>query len=229
VFERARTARLELWRAVEAQHVVSTMVLVDTEEEQQVLEELLEGSKPPVPDAARGLHYLLFTPFRYPPVHRGSRFRHASDPGVFYGADLVRTACAELGYWRWRFLRDSPDLPSLEPGPQTVFRVAVRARTIDLRRPPHRHRRSKWTDPSDYTACQQLGRRAREAGIAVIRYESVRDPERGGCGAVLTPAAFARRAPLEQQTWYLTVSRERVRWHPARAGPGFQFEAAGWS
>ena len=60
--------------------------------------------KPPVPAGARTLHYLLFTPFRYPPPPGGSRFRGPNDPGVFYGADEVRTACAELGYWRWRHL-----------------------------------------------------------------------------------------------------------------------------
>ena len=79
------------------------MVLVDTLAEQHLLEDLLERAKPPLPDETAGLHYLLATPFRYPPTDRGSRFRRPSDPGVFYGADAVRTACAELGYWRWRF------------------------------------------------------------------------------------------------------------------------------
>ena len=109
VASEARPVALDLWRAVEAQHVASTMVLVDTVAEQAVLERLVESSKPPVPrDVARlGLHWLLFTPFRYAPPPGGSRFRATGDPGVFYGADERRTACAELGYWRWRFLTDS--------------------------------------------------------------------------------------------------------------------------
>ena len=37
------------WRGVEAQHVVSTMRLVDTAVEQDLLEQLLEGSKPALP------------------------------------------------------------------------------------------------------------------------------------------------------------------------------------
>ena len=37
------------WRAVEAQHVVSTMALVDTLGEQALLEELLDESKPSIP------------------------------------------------------------------------------------------------------------------------------------------------------------------------------------
>ena len=38
-----------LWRGVEAQHVIATMKLVDNADEQQLLEELLETSKPAPP------------------------------------------------------------------------------------------------------------------------------------------------------------------------------------
>ena len=90
---------LDLWRAVEAQHRVSTMVLVDTLDEQALLEHILDDSKPGLEAAAqRELHYLLFTPFRYPPLPRGSRFRAPGEPGVFYGADAVRTVTS-LGAW----------------------------------------------------------------------------------------------------------------------------------
>ena len=117
------------------------MALVDTVAEQAVLERLVEASKPPVPrDVARlGLHWLLFTPFRYPPPPGGSRFRGPNDPGVFYGAEQPRTACAEVGYWRWRHLRDSPGLKAMPARPQTVFRVPVSGRAIDLREPPFVH------------------------------------------------------------------------------------------
>jgi hypothetical protein len=224
--------RLRLWRAVEAQHVVSTMRLVDTQAEQRVLEQLLEASKPAVPAAARGLHYLLFTPFRYPPAAHGSRFRRASDPGVWYGADEVRTACAELGYWRWRFLRDSPALDRIGPAAQTVFRVAVQGDGVDLREGSHARRKGRWTDPDDYGATQALAARARQAGIALIRYESVRDPRRGGAAAVLHPAAFSSPVPLVIETWYLDVTAARVRWWRDRRlddEAGFEFDGAGWA
>jgi len=42
VASEARPAALDLWRAVEAQHVASTMVLVDTVAEQAALERLIE-------------------------------------------------------------------------------------------------------------------------------------------------------------------------------------------
>ena len=201
-----------LWRAVEAQHVVSTRALVDTLAEQHVLERLLEEGKPPVPGGAARLHYLLFTPFRYAPPPGGSRFRAPSDAGVFYAADARRTACAELGYWRWRHLLDVPALDSMPSRPQTVFRVKLATQAVDLRELPFRRDRAEWTKPDDYSGCQRFGASAREAGIGAIRYESVRDPQHGGCCAVLSPSAFARPSPLEQQTWMLSVSRDRVVW-----------------
>ena len=165
-FEPAR-ASLALWRAVEAQHVVSTMLLVDSAEEQLVLEELLDLAKPSIPAGAAGLHYLLFTPFRYPPTGAGSRFRRPEDPGVFYGAEAIRTACAELGYWRWRFLVESPALESIDPAPQTLFQVAVRGAAVDLRKSPLSRQRKKWTDPADYGACRALRKRQRYPHAAI--------------------------------------------------------------
>ena len=131
-----RRWRGRVWRAVEAQHVVSTRALVDTLDEQNLLEALLDEGKPRRPAGTAKLHYLLFTPFRYRPSRHGSRFRAPNDPGVFYAADEVRTACAELGYWRWRHLADSPSLASMPVKPQTVFRVSLAASAVDLRAAP---------------------------------------------------------------------------------------------
>jgi hypothetical protein len=231
VASEAKSIRLDVWRAVEAQHEASTMSLVDSLDEQLVLERVLEQSKPAIPEAARRLDYLLFTPFRYLPPPGGSRFRAMDDPGVFYAADLVRTACAELGYWRWRHLLDTPNLSAMPQKAQTVFRVRVEGETVDLRHAPFARDHDAWTAPDNYSACQRFARIAREGGIQVIRYESVRDPGRGGCAAVMTPHAFARPAPLDRQTWMLSVFRERVVWqhtHSA-AGEAFEFPAEIWT
>ena len=208
----ATAQRFAAWRAVEGQHVVATMALVDTLAEQHALERILDEGKPPVPAGAARLHYLLFTPFRYPPPPGGSRFRGPTDAGVFYGADEVRTACAELGYWRWRHLLDSPALTAMPIRPQTVFRTALAGRMVDLRTAPFVRDRAAWTSPTDYSACQRFGVVAREAEVEAIRYESVRDPMHGGNVAVLAWSAFARPAPSEAQTWALSVTRERVVW-----------------
>ena len=226
----SEAVELTLWRAVEAQHVVSTMVLVDTRDEQRLLEDLLEAAKPALPPGTGHLHYLLATPFRYP-APRGSRFRGPADPGVLYGAEEQRTACAELGYWRWRFLLDSPELELLDAAPQTVFRLLAAGSTLDLREPPWVADRAHWTDPVSYDRCQALGAEARDAGIEIVRYESVRDPAHGACAALLHPRAIGHPAPLVQEAWYLLVTRERVRWwRPALdRGPGaFDFDVAGW-
>ena len=204
--------RFALWRAVEAQHVVSTMTLVDTLDEQHVLERLLDASKPALPAAALKLHYLLFTPFRYAPPPGGSRFRGPNDPGVFYGADEVRTACAELGYWRWRHLLDAVELDAMPARPQTVFRARIAADTVDLRKLPFARDSDAWTHPSNYRDCQAFALTARAAQAGAIRYESVRDPLHGGCCAVLSLAAFAKPAPVDWQTWTLSVTRARVVW-----------------
>lgn len=227
-------AAFSAWRAVEAQHLVSTRALVDTLAEQTQLEDILEASKPPVPASMSQLHWLLATPFRYAPPPGGSRFRGRHDPGVFYAAEEIRTACAELGYWRWRHLLESPQLASIPQRPQTVFQSALAGSAIDLRRTPWVRERSNWTHASDYAACQQLALRARAASVSMLRYESVRDPEGGGCVAVLDATAFSRPRPLQQETWMLTVNRERVTWvrsdvlRPAR----HEFEAqsiASWA
>lgn len=223
--------RLSLWRAVEAQHIASTMVLVDSLEEQRVLEQLLESRKPAIPANAESLHYLLFTPFRYPPTAYGSRFRRPGEPGVFYGADGIRTACAELGYWRWRFLMDSPELARIPPAPQTLFRVGLFGLTTDLRLGALARRRAEWTDPVNYSACQTVAEGARRSGIAVIRYESVRDPQGGGAAAVLDPGAFINPRPLSLETWYLGITRQRVWWCRERFRGDeleFEFEMTRW-
>jgi len=220
----ATRLRRRLWRAVEAQHIVSTLRLVATAEEQFVLERILEESKPPVPAGARRLHYLLATPFRYP-APLGSRFRAPTDSGVWYGAEAQRTACAELGYWRWRFLLDAPALESLGPSPQTVFQAAIDARVVDLTRPPFKRDRSAWSDPLDYSATQAFAGIARAGEVQAIRYESVRDPQHAGAVAVLRPEVFKPPTPLRQSTWFLSVRRERVTWK--REDEVFEFEFPG--
>ena len=211
--------------------MIATRPLVDTLAEQELLESLLDAAKPSPPQDAAHLHYLLFTPFRYPPLPHGSRFRSGIDPGVFYAADTVRAACAELGYWRWRFLIESPDLPEVEARQQTVFRVAIACTAVDLRVTPFDRDAARWTDPVDYSSCQAFARAAREGGVGAIRYASVRDPEHGACLALLRSDGFAAAVPRESQEWLLAVTRERVSW--TRTNPlapeAWEFAASGFS
>lgn len=189
------------------------MKIVDDAAEQDVLETLLESSKPAPPPGLSRLDYLLATPFRYDPLRGGSRFRTVTDPGVYYGAGSVRTACAELGYWRWKFLNDAIDLKRIGPIAHTAFRVELATQVVDLREQPFAIDCSTWQHPADYGGTQALARLARQARIGGILYHSVRDPEPGWCVAVLEAAAFASPKPDPiMQTWWLAVQQDAVIW-----------------
>jgi hypothetical protein len=191
-----------VWRLVEAQHHVSTLKLVDNLAEQDVLENLIEKAKPPVPVECRGLDWLLSTPFRYDaPYPIGSRFRRAGrTAGVFYAAQAPETAVAEMAFHRLLFFADSPATPWLVNAAEyTAFSAAVRTeRSLDLTEPPLAA--NSWQDPIDYGPCQALSDAAREGGAETLRYSSVRDPKRRAAVAVLACKAFARTKPLERRT-----------------------------
>jgi RES domain len=200
----ARFYARKLWRVVEAQHRSSTMRVTDTLEEQAILEDLIEEVKPPIPPACRGLHYLLYTPFRYAPYPHGSRFRRARQrDGAFYASERVETAIAETAFYRLLFHLEAPAarLP-VRPTEHTAFRVrAATDRLIDLTAPPLARDAALWRHPLDYGSCQDLADAARGAGLHAIRYASVRDPARRANVALLAPAAFAASAPDVTQTW----------------------------
>lgn len=210
-------ATATLWRGVEAQHRVATMKLIDTNDEQALLEEILEDSKPPLPidkQSAAAIHYLVFTPFRYLSPWP-SRFRAAHEPGVWYGAEQLATACAEVGYWRWRFLADSDGLREQSVLTEhTFFAASVTGRVVDLTMPPWQCARPLWTHPTDYGACHELAAAARTAGADWVRYESVRDPQHGPCGAVLAMAALAIGDLTRQQAWACKARIDSVLMQP---------------
>jgi len=213
-----RAYRRDVWRVVETQYRASTMRITDTLEEQAILEDLLEESKPALPPSCEGLHYLLATPFRYAPYPHGSRFRRAHQPeGVFYASETVETALAETAFHRLLFFAESPGtkLPA-NPVEHTAFSVPCATdRQIDLTAAPLCQDRALWTDPVDYAPCHDLADAARAARVEAIRYESVRDRGRDDRGwgvnlALLSPEAFAARQPTERQTWQVFPRRHAV-------------------
>src|SRR5260370_36240709 len=94
----ARRSAGTCWRLVEAQHRVSTLKLVDSIDEQETLEDLIQASKPSVPPECQHLHYPLSTPFRYGATYpSGSRFRRAClTAGVFYAGESPEIAVAAM-------------------------------------------------------------------------------------------------------------------------------------
>jgi hypothetical protein len=220
------------WRAVEAQHRNATIALTRGDRNRQaLLEEIIEEqAKPALPANAAGLHFLLATPFRYrSPPPDGSRFRGRHDPGVFYGAESVKTACAEAGYWRLRFWMDSEGLRTKAASlPMTLFEFhgATHA-SLDLTRPPFLARRKLWTQPGDYGETQALAQGARAEGVELIRYESVRHPVDGRCLAILSPAVFRAVAEPyrhQQQSWSLFLGPpDLIVWQRNLDGDSFEF------
>lgn len=188
------------------------MKLVDDPEEQRRLEELLDGSKPPVPPECRHLHWLLFTPFRYE-ARSDSRFRRAGrTPPVFYAAEAVETAAAEIAFWRLLFFGESPATP-WPANPLELTAFAVRYRTalrLDLARPPYDNRLETWTHPTEYAACHEAADEARRLGAQAIRSVSARDPEGGPTVCLIDCAAFADSAPTRQQSWRMKLSEAGV-------------------
>jgi hypothetical protein len=203
----------KVWRLVEAQHKVSTLKLVDSLAEQSLLEDIIEAGKPSLPAEARGLHYLLAAPFRYRPYPYGSRFRRAGmTPGVFYAAEKVETALAEMAFYRLLFFAESPATPlPANASDYTAFAVPLASdRQADLSAPPHDAEPQRWSDPVDYSQSQALAENLRAQGAELIRYPSIRDPQKGFNIAVLTPEAFAEKAPSDWQGWKLYLGRQSV-------------------
>jgi RES domain len=203
------------WRAVEAQHHVSTLKLTDTQEEQSRLEELIEETKPRIPQECRHLPYLLSTPFRYgAPYPTGSRFRGAGlTAGVFYAAELPRTAIAELTFYRLLFFAESPDTPwPANPGEYTAFAADFAAEHgIDLTHSPFDEQSAIWTHPTSYGPCQDLADAAREAGALAIRYHSARTRDQSFNLALLSCRAFAKGGIVDRQTWRIHLSAAGAR------------------
>jgi RES domain len=210
----ARAYQGRCWRLVEAQHRVSTLKLVDTLEEQALLEDLVDKTKPPVPPECQHLDYLFSTPFRYGALYpHGSRFRRAGRTfGVYYAAEEPRTAVAEMAFYRLLFFAESPGTPwPSDPGEYTAFAAAVATeRAIDLTIAPLVGHRARWSHLTDYAATQDLADAARAASVEIIRYESVRDPHAGANLALLTCLAFAEARPVERQTWRIRLSASGI-------------------
>ena len=214
----ARRLTGEILRLVESQEQVATNRLVTTLAEQDLLESMLEASKPPLPRGAARLDYLLATPFRYPPLPYGSRFGGRHEPSLFYASRSIGTVLAESAYYRfvfWQGMRLPP------PGPlrtqHTLFGARLRARRgYALHQPPFDRFRDALASRVDYRPTQALGGRLREAGADAIEYVSARDADGGLNVALYTPAAFGQLRPTFKEEWLCETRAEEVSFYARR-------------
>jgi hypothetical protein len=202
----------QVLRMVESQEQVATQRLVANLREQDLLESLLERSKPPRPAATDRLDYLLATPFRYPPLRYGSRFGRRHEPSLFYAARGRPTLLAEAAYYRFVFWQGMASPPARPLRTQhTLFGVRIHARrSYCLHRPPFDAHQARIASPTDYGETQTLGSALRSAGADAIEYRSARDAEGGLNVALYTPAAFAEPQPSLREEWLCETAANRV-------------------
>lgn len=201
------------WRGVETQYIAASMKLVDTMEEYDFLEQMLEESKPPAVPSATPKHFLLLSPFRYFPQH-SSRFRPGHQSGLWYGSSTLPGACSEIAYWRMRFILDSAGLASGSAvvTEHTFYQATVQGQAINLMGAPWVDFSHLWKHLSDYSGTHKLAEAAINAGVQWIQYESVRAPS-CSLAAVLTPDALVGdSAEIEgsKQEWICKASRDAV-------------------
>jgi len=210
-----------LRRLVESQEQIATSRLVSSLERQAMLEEMLEATKPPVRAGTGRLHYLLATPFRYPPLRHGSRFGTRADSSLLYGSLSVPTVLAEAAYCRfvfWHGMQSSPPAPLVTQ--HTLF--AARYRTalgVRLHAPPCDAHCAALAARTSYGSTQTLGAAMRNAGVEAFEYASARDPGGRINVALFVPAALASSRPTAMEPWLCETSGERVRFL-ARGGSG---------
>lgn len=114
----------------------------------------------------------------------GSRFSDGSW-GVYYAADSLETAVAEVGYHRGRFLAATGE---------SAIDLDMRSYVTQVVEPLHDLRPEAWQrfhDPDSYAASQRLARDLRAAGAWGLAYRSVRHAG-GQCVALLRPKALRR-------------------------------------
>lgn len=212
------TARV--WRMVESQETAATLSIVDTMEEQAVLEELLDQVKPPYREGTQGMHYLLKTAFRYPPLRHGSRFGTRLMPSFFYASEKPLTALAETAYYRFVFLSDmaQPYEQQIDSS-HTMFSVTVTSdKCLDLMSARYEPFRKSMAHPSDYRFCQSIGAWAvNEASVQMIRAESARLPASFNV-AVAKPQVIRSRKPNGLESWLCRTTASQISFSSRQAG-----------
>lgn len=202
----------KIYRLVESQEQIATLGLVNNIYEQVVLEELIESTKNPLPIDKIPRHYLLTTPFRYPPLKYGSRFGRTFEPGIFYGSLTIQTALSETAYYRFVYML-GPETPYKFPisNQYTSFSAKVRsAKSIFLDQDPFAKYEQILRSPSSYIETQQLGSNMRESGVEIFQFISARDMKKGKNVALFSPSAFQSKVPAQMTAWLCQTSLDEV-------------------
>ncbi len=213
-------------RIVESQQQIATSRIVDDLDEQALLESLLENSKPPLSADTRHLHYLLATPFRYPPLKHGSRFGQQHERSLFYGSKSIETLLAEASYYRFVFWSGMATPPKSGQfiTEHTVFAARYyTASGVLLHQPPFNQYATDISNPAAYAIPQQLGASMRGAGVQALEYVSARDVKNGINIALYSPDALSVNEPLFAEQWICRTSADIVRYATRKANEVFSY------
>lgn len=210
------------WRIVEDQSKSYTRKMVDTLEEHEILEQLIDESKPKLKLygdelALKGLHYLLFTPFRYPPLKRGTRFGKWTERSLFYASIELETAMCEKAYHRLSFLLASEGDLGGKAVNYTAFEVeASTPKGIDLSTSPFAEFKEWISSPFSYQESQALGHCMRADGVEAFISYSARSQKEGKNLNIFTPKAFSEDQAIEKtfQTFSCYFTKKSVEFYP---------------
>jgi hypothetical protein len=199
------------WRVIEGQHFTSTRKLVDSLEEQKILEEMIDSVKPKLDPQIEKLHYLLSTPFRHPPLRNGSRFGTRLERSIFYASEEPETAFSETAYYRLFFLNAMEGDPGLVTLDHTLFQAKAHAdHFVDLTQDPFIPFQSIISSPSSYETTQKLGLLMREHQIDAFLFRSARDPNHGNNIGIFNPTCFTLNKPTYYESWKSFSTKQKV-------------------
>ncbi len=203
---------MRLYRVVESQEEVATTVITASKQDQSLLEDLLESSKPSLEPPLSQRHYLISTPFRYPPLRHGSRFGSIIEAGLFYGSTTMTTALTEIAYYRFRFLADVEDAKSITRyKPQSNhcgFYVNTHSlQGLSLLEKPFQKLNLSAVD--SYSNSQAMGTKMRQFGVELFKFQSARDVGgiNGGC---FTHQVIKSKRPCATEYWQCLMLEDRV-------------------
>ena len=203
------------YRLVESQEQVATLSYVDTLEEQVLLEDILEGFKPPYPENSDSYHYLLKTPFRYPPLQWGSRFGRVHEPSIFYGGTSLEVTLTESAYYRFVFWHSMAIAPPKNRicTEHTLFSVNYKSQFgVQLHQVPFIDYQHELTHPAKYHTTQQLGCDMRAAEVEVFEYNSARESSELNsiCIGIYQVTTLVQKLPKNMSQWFCEINQSEV-------------------
>ncbi len=208
--EHIQQLHAEVFRVAESQQKVATNTLVDTLEEQRLLEEMLDRVKPRIPQECDQYDYLIYTPFRYPPLKHGSRFGKKHHSSIFYGSKNIEAAFAELAYYRFVYYDGMMTSPKKKQKvtQHTSFRIDLQTeKGVVLNEQPFKKYKNKISDPTSYSVAQKLGEEMREKEIQAFSYFSARAENQINIG-IFSCEAITCKIPQALSHWSC-ITREK--------------------